>query len=913
MTEWRAVVNDGQEVLTNSDGLYDVRTVKTFNPFGDHAKAYFDDLNGTIFDIFGRGTKLELQYDAPYTSGFETDFVGYVVSEFETEAQGAEQLEVEAYTFDQFLRGNNVSADLSGLRIFDALQQVIEEDVPPVSWNAGLVDIVDNKKLTQSYQGEKVEDFLLDVRAQSSGELFGVTEDLEFFFELPELTRTRVDIDNTDWVTHNINEEGGETKNQVTVFYGGGDRAVTVDDSGDQLNIQDNLGAAGPATQTETITRENITNINDAINAGEAYLNGRASTLTGPVTTTDLIDAQPGEVIGITVEPRGIDGDFRIAENVTRWRGETNELTVVEKKGAEDDILIAQSKTVKRVENRPTDNTVVPDRITDTNVGAVFDVSITADSTTAEITRLTNAGRNAVRDGIINESVLSNFTLQTSTSTARPNRSDTSLDSVVDSTTASVSLSGTTVTYTGSLSGSGIQTIGVIDADSGELLAQGRLADPVSNPTVDLSITVQNDDSTSKSVLTTTGQTLCAEILSGGNPDWPQSYAYGNGTAEPTESDTTLTSQVTTQDLDTQLIQDASERSEFEQIIDIQDTEPLAIEDFSVQLLQSAYTRNTGDFTTNDGTLTTDTNATDETAIELTTDGIVEWPITTQYDIPVGDSTEAYIAIRVRAGGPDPIQVFPSFDGDAIPTVQTYPGTDYEWILNEIEELYGGDAVTAGNHTIGVRTDDIGSSTTDPIYVDRVVLYDDRFDYNFDNVTDANNQLEGPELFPDEFLKDLNTADTQQPVSEASVDTVWSDTSNNQRIDLSNDGTNYTFISNSETGSVTFSTSEFDVDSRINFSRHGSRTNDTPTQGFQGQELFVWQLFSNPESISTDEIGVLKVQAILSRSKATNQTFSEAGLVDSAGDLLTHSLIPEFTKQETQQVVSGERISFSND
>jgi hypothetical protein len=150
-------------------------------------------------------------------------------------------------------------------------------------------------------------------------------------------------------------------------------------------------------------------------------------------------------------------------------------------------------------------------------------------------------------------------------------------------------------------------------------------------------------------------------------------------------------------------------------------------------------------------------------------------------------------------------------------------------------------------------------------------------------------------------------------VSEASIDTVWSDTSNNQYVELSNDGTNYQRISNSETGSVTFSSPEFDVDSRINFSRHGSRTNDTPTQGFEGQELFVWQLFSNPESISTDEIGVLKVQAILSRSKATNQTFSEAGLVDSAGDLLTHSLIPEFTKQETQQVVSGERISFSND
>ena len=44
MSEWQIVVNDGEETLDESDGLYDARTVDTFNPFGDYATAWFDDL-----------------------------------------------------------------------------------------------------------------------------------------------------------------------------------------------------------------------------------------------------------------------------------------------------------------------------------------------------------------------------------------------------------------------------------------------------------------------------------------------------------------------------------------------------------------------------------------------------------------------------------------------------------------------------------------------------------------------------------------------------------------------------------------------------------------------------------------------------------------------------------------------------
>jgi hypothetical protein len=493
---------------------------------------------------------------------------------------------------------------------------------------------------------------------------------------------------------------------------------------------------------------------------------------------------------------------------------------------------------------------------------------------------------------------------------------------VVDSTSAGVSLSGTTVTYSGNLTGSSIQTIGVIDADTGNLLAQGRLADPVSDPSVDVEITVSNDSSTSKSVLTIKGQTLCAKILGGGNPDWPRVYVYGDGDSDPEETDTSIQSRVGLQDLDNQLLVDVSTAAEFAQIIEISDTDPLELtQDGSVNLLQSTYIPVTGDTRKNTGTLTTDSEATNGTAIRLDPDEEVEWGITTEYDIPTVESGTdgAFIAVRARADGPDPINLIPTFNSGFAGVGGTsgeFPPETYEWGFGRVNEAYEGDVIEAGDQNIGVISGSQTDTTTDSLFIDRVVLFDNRFDYNFDdNTVNADGALPGPELYPDGFLTELAVTSTQQTVSQADFSSSWlfDNVSNNQYVELSNDGTNYTRINNSATGSVTFDTAEFDINSRINFSRFGSRNSPTPTSGFQGQQLSEWRLLGNLESISRDEIGVLKVQTILSPDDGANQTFSEAGLVDSSGTLLTHSLIPEFTKQETQQVVSGERISFRND
>src|SRR6056297_784574 len=275
MSEWIIEVNDGEEVLGRDDGLYDVVVSDTFNPFGNFAKGFFDDLEGQLFDLFQRGTKVSFQYSNDNTSGFTQRFVGYVVNDLEKEADGAEQLEIEAHSFDQFLRGDEVTNDQTGNTIFEALEDVITTDIPPVSWDGSLVEVVDNIELTESYQGDTVEEFILSVRQKSGSEIFGVTEILEFFFEPSEVSRTRRDIDNSQWVTHDIGEESSETKNQVTVIYADGQRSVIVEDAPDQLELQDNLVADGPGQEGERISRPRITDRQDAIAAGEQYLKQR--------------------------------------------------------------------------------------------------------------------------------------------------------------------------------------------------------------------------------------------------------------------------------------------------------------------------------------------------------------------------------------------------------------------------------------------------------------------------------------------------------------------------------------------------------------------------------------------------------------------------------------------------------------
>jgi len=912
MTDWRIEVNDGAEVLTNDDGLYDVEIVDTFNPFGDFATAFFDDLGGALFDKFQRGTKVVFQYS---NDGFQTvndRFVGYVVNDLPRDSDGAEQLEVEAYSFDQFLRGDEVTNDQTGNTIFEALEDVIKTDVPPVEWDASLVDVENNQELTESYQGDKVEDFLLSIRQKSAGEIFSVTENLKFKFQRAEVERAPRDISNSQWIQHDLGEQGGETKNQVIVSYDNGNEAVVVDNSRDQLNIQDNLGAVGPGQQGESITLPDITNREDAIAAGEQYLNGRASTLTGSVTTFDLIDAEPSQVLAVTIDSRGIDGDFRIAENKIRWRSETNELTLVEKKGADDDILIAQSKTLDRVENRPRDNTVVPDKTTDTDVEIELSVSGDLDGTTFDNAVVTNVGRNAIRDAWIDGTTINVSDIAVGSGTDRPVRSDSALDTELERVSATSSfLLLTAIQFDGTFTADGQNKVAIF-SDTGDMIAVARLSDTVDGGgEASLQILVDDGTNSDKAVATTTAQEATANILANVNPTVTNQYTYGDtSSAAIDESDTALTSSVATNEFDNVTIQSATSASDWGDIVSIPDTTPIYINNDKLSLAQMTHISEAED-TTNSGQLVSDVDYSDGVAIQdlnSIDNNFISFTFTVNYDVPANDWQVAIRGTKANDSGLGNTYGI-EIDGTDVGTTNTFTDTTLEWKTET-----GGFELSEGNHTLTIN---IARINDDQIIFDLVSVIDTRFNFTLDNTVDQDNgHLDGPALYPDSASVTLDTATSNIPANSATVTQSYkdSDVSNNQSITITPGGT---VFNNTNNGSVTYADTNrvVDIEIKNTLSRYPVGTNAqnaTPRFGYKGQAVDTHDLNVDIRALQVNNIGEIVVRSIVGDATAVGDTFADAGQTNGT-DLLTHVRLPEFIKQSNQKVISNEKLRWVND
>jgi hypothetical protein len=905
MSEWVIEVNDGEEVLGRDDGLYDVVVSDTFNPFGNYAKGFFDDVGGELFDIFQRGVKVSFQYSNENTNGFEQRFVGYAVNDLAKEADGAEQVEVEAYTFDQFLRGDEVSNDQTGNTIFEALEDVITTDIPPVSWDPSLVEVQNNIELTQSFQGETVEEFILSVRQKSAGEIFGVTENLEFFFEPSEISRTRRDIDNSQWVTHDIGEESAETDNQVTVYYNDGNEAVTVDDTGDQLKLQENLTAGGPGQEGTSITRDNITNVEDAIDVGQAYLNGRAATLTGPITTFDLNSAQPGDVIGITIKPRGIEGDFRIAENRMQWRSETNELTVVAKKGADDDILIEQSKTLKRVENRPRDTSVIPDRVTESLVEGIITVSGSADSVPLEITRVTNDGRNLIRDGWINKTTIDITELAVSSDDSRPNRTDSSLNSELTRTTVSQSLPDNySVEFSGSVTAANVRTIGLFDTNN-TLIAVGRLEESVTDPSITFTLTVDTSPGEDKSALVEHGQTATRDIIADNSPTFVDEYAFGSDTSDVVESDNSLTT-VATNELDSRIIQSKT-GSDLADITSLTTFDPAKVTSNGVELLQSGFIAEAESLS---GDTQTDVDFSDGGAAELAGSGSddIVLNFTNEYEI-----TDPIFVFRgvLESGTDDTPLIDVRFDSTLYASeIILFGSTTLGWVTT----FDTPSSIAPGSHELRVSVALLPGTRAQ--LCDLIGVVDGNYTKslsNFDNtVHEDNGYLDDPKLYPSAYTVGLADATTDTSINSATVSQSWTDTTNNQAITIS-PGTTHT---NTDTATDTYSgrVTNIGVDNTYGYYPAVGKNpqSATPRFGYNGQVLQSSELRVDLDAIQRNEIGEVLVRSFTRPDTANTKTFAEGGQ-QSDGTLITRARVPEFTKQSGQRVVSSERLRWIND
>ncbi|AFH21513.1 hypothetical protein OSG_eHP2_00200, partial [environmental Halophage eHP-2] len=155
--------------------LINVQYIDSANPFGDYVILQIEDNLGQKFDQFPYATEVEVTV-TPEGGTQISKFVGFVVERRENDQQGQDVLEVEAYSFDQFLRQNDVSNDQSGKLISEAIEDIIKTDTP-VSFNSAKIDVVDDV-LRRSLQDERVETALQILSFESSNEGFGVDDSL---------------------------------------------------------------------------------------------------------------------------------------------------------------------------------------------------------------------------------------------------------------------------------------------------------------------------------------------------------------------------------------------------------------------------------------------------------------------------------------------------------------------------------------------------------------------------------------------------------------------------------------------------------------------------------------------------------------------------------------------------------------
>jgi hypothetical protein len=899
--------------------LFDVEVVDTANPFGSYSVGYIDDQEGSVFDTYPRGTRVDVYVDVG-GGDYELRFVGFVVERRTTEEQGADTLEVESYTFDQFLRRGTVSQSTNGQLISDALEDIITIDTP-VDYNAAQVSVGEDVELTRNYRGEKVENALQSLRQKSVNEEFGVDETNEFYWRPSESTNAPKDLGDADIFAYDIPERGKRSVNEVTVFYAGGDKSVTVDNGADKEQLQSNIGTADPVTLSEEIQRHSITNLDDAIDAGNRYLNQRKPLLTGTVTTFGLEGARPGDVINIQYTPRGLDTEFRIAELEYLWGRAETRLTIVEKRGQQDDLLVNLSDSVKRLGERDTNRDGESSRVTSTSVGV--NVASTGDinGTAFTSSRITNTARNKLRDAWRGESPISVSEIAVGTDASAPKRSQNSLGNEVARVSASESLPDAySADYSASVNESSIREIGVFDSD-GDMVARAVVPDQTYSTPASISyeFTIENDPALD-GVVTNHGQTAVRDALADNNPVRPIEYGYGDDGTTATESDTALGNELARVTIDELLLQSASTESEFQSVTSLADDAPIAATSSGkLALLQSSFTREgeNPDSGSGAGVGGIDSAFSGGSAVTFQgSSGDVSYDFTTEYVIPES-ALEVYLRFVSPVGAGPEVEV--RIDGDLFATIASGEFSTLDWKSTAsggiTREWTGGD-LAAGNHTL--RLNAVGGGT-DQHEVDVVAPLDDRHSYTFDNDNGGNSgYLDGPELYPDLGEATLNEATTTRAFDTVTLDSTWSDTSGQQFIAVSRDGGN-TFLeaSNTSVNEFTFGERTTSVVAKLGLSRYGSRSTATPQQGFQGQSVSDYSLLADILAIQPEDNGQASVSAIVDVGEygLVGEVFREGGEFDGSGQLLTRASFAEVDLLSTgpERVLSSEDVNWSNE
>jgi len=336
---------------------------------------------------------------------------------------------------------------------------------------------------------------------------------------------------------------------------------------------------------------------------------------------------------------------------------------------------------------------------------------------------------------------------------------------------------------------------------------------------------------------------------------------FGGYSVTPQSTETVATDELT-QSLDT--------NSEWNNAVTIGSNQPIAVQNNQLELLQSLFfaegenfDRGTDGFDSGSG----DTNISNNDYASLSrgpnvTGGPdeIEFDFEVNYTIPEANS---FVEVR-QATDPDGAPAFQveieDPDGNTTlieenSAVGAALSTDFSWdtlpSFGSPTNLDGVPELTPGTWTLRVTvTDSDSSADTYQYWLDCVALYDDRYTYNFDETTDANDALAGPELYPESEQLVFDDVEVDYNLTGARIDSSWTNTTGTQAISLSNDdGNTYLTTNNSQTADVSFSGPGRTLTQRVTLSRYDTGATTTPTSGDAGQQIDTWDAFTDGNNL----------------------------------------------------------------
>jgi len=901
---------------TKEQDLINVEYIDSANPFGDYVICQIEDNQGQQFDKFEYATEIEVTV-TPEGGTQLSKFTGFVVERRENDQQGQDVLEVEAYSFDQFLRQNDVSNDQSGKLISDAIEDIIKTDTP-VSFNANKVSVVDDFEIRRSLQDERVETALQFLSFESGNEGFGVDDSLEFFFRPREQETITRGIDNSEWFNYDIPERGKEAVNEVEVRFNNGNQSVIVDNPSQKLDIQTSLNLPEPATQRARIARPKITNAQDAETEGRRFLELKNVTLTGTITTFGLFEAEPFDTIDVEIIPRGIDSEFIVTQIDYDWGRDETTLTIVENRGFDEDLFVRLAAKTERIDLRDTDPQAVETRIISADVAASVTTDITAAGQTLTATT-TNDGVDEIVLGWTGAGNPNISQIVVGDKVTELSRSDSDLENQTNSASTSESFPTTeSVEYAASITQNNVKEMGLKDA-SGTLISRGTL-DSAVNLSGTVSVTLTVDDATeSNGVVTSIGQTAIRDILADNNPQIPDSYAFGTSQTQPAESDTRLTNQVQSENLNRTQLQNIDTTAEFESAIpSIADDSPLKIDQNEVTLDPVTYIKEAEnlDSSNRQGSIFNSTaTLSNGQGINInSSNDFVEFSFTLNQDVPANKLFVGTYAELDNWQG----DVTYFFDGDLDRTVSRFGVTGNNLIEGANASINSSKLEAGTTHTFSARTTDARGG--DHI-VDMVYAFDERSQFNITSPSASafnGNTYDNPQLFPDSIPVSFANFDSRRILTEVEVLQSWNNTDNNAAVTL-NLGSQSKTVNNPnrntngnirETLTVSQSNASRSGSIDITLSRFNNTNTSktTPRLGDGAQRVSFHTVNGNPDAVTRSNIGEATVRSGFDSGGLQGNTLRESGQ-KAGGDLLTHSIFAD-VEPGNDVLIASERIQF---